>query len=144
MSFGPAAASGAAAGFPQPGATDACPCGSGGSFAACCRAVIRARSAPTAEALMRSRYTAFVVGDARHLRATWHPSTRPESLDLDPGLRWLGLEVVATHAGVDGDARGTVEFIARWRDGTEGGALRERSRFVRQDGAWYYLDGVTG
>lgn len=141
MSFGPAAASGDASGFPQPAATDPCPCGSGAAFGGCCRAVLRTRTATTAEALMRSRYTGFVVGDARYLRATWHPGTRPDSLDLDPSLRWLGLEIVEAEAGEVGDVRGAVEFIARWRDGAEVGALHERSRFVHQAGSWFYLDG---
>ena len=90
---------------------------------------------------MRSRYTAFVVGDARHLRETWHPGTRPESVDLTPSLRWTGLEIVDVVAGGEGDRRGAVEFRAHWREAGEEGVLAERSRFVRQSDRWWYLDG---
>ena len=97
--------------------------------------------APTAERLMRSRFTAFVVGDARHLAATWHPGTRPDDLDLDSAQRWTGLEILEVEAGAEDDARGIVEFRASWRYGGERGVLHERSRFVRQSGRWWYLDG---
>src|SRR5688500_20250134 len=91
---------------------------------------------------MRSRYTAFVVGDARHLAASWHPGTRPDDLALDPALRWTGLEIVQAHDGGPDDARGTVEFRATWRRGSERGELHERSRFVRRSGSWWYVDGL--
>lgn len=93
---------------------------------------------------MRSRYTAFVVGDARYLTDSWHPGTRPTSLDLDPAVRWLGLEIVEVVDGAPGDRRGVVEFHARWREAGEHGALHERSRFVFQSGRWWYLDGEVG
>jgi SEC-C motif-containing protein len=87
---------------------------------------------------MRSRYSAYVMGHIEYLLATWHPSTAPGDLELQP-LKWLGLEV--RHAEQSGDA-GVVEFVARWRDG--GGRaqrLHETSRFVRQSERWYYIDG---
>ncbi len=118
-----------------------CPCGSGDRFDGCCAPLLRGAEAPSAERLMRSRYTAFVVGDARHLLETWHPGTRPAELDLSPSLRWTGLEIVDVVDGGDGDTRGVVEFRAHWRDGSERGVLAERSRFVRQSGRWWYLDG---
>jgi SEC-C motif-containing protein len=90
---------------------------------------------------MRSRYTAFVVGDARYLSETWHPRTRPDDLSLDAAQRWTGLEIVATEDGGD-DARGVVEFRAAWRNGSARGVLHERSRFVRQRGRWWYVDGT--
>lgn len=90
---------------------------------------------------MRSRYTAFVVGDGRYLTETWHPRTRPDALDLDPAQRWTGLEIVAVDAGGVQDAQGSVEFRASWRHGPTRGVLRERSRFVKQSGRWWYLDG---
>ena len=90
---------------------------------------------------MRSRYTAFFVGDARHLAASWHPRTRPESIDLDPRLRWTRLEIVAAEEAGD---RATVEFRAHWREGREQGTLHERSRFVRHAGRWWYVDGDVG
>lgn len=90
---------------------------------------------------MRSRYAAFVVGDAGYLDETWHPRTRPADLTLDPSQRWTGLEIVDVDDGGEGDTRGVVEFRAGWRHGRERGVLHERSRFVRQGGRWWYLDG---
>jgi SEC-C motif domain protein len=94
----------------------------------------------TAEALMRSRYAAYEAGDTEWLLASWHPSTRPATLELEPATKWLGLEVRA-HRPIDAD-HAQVEFVARCRVG--GGRavrLHERSRFVREDGRWYYVDG---
>jgi SEC-C motif-containing protein len=87
---------------------------------------------------MRSRYAAFVVGDAAYLRRTWAPATRPRRIGLDPDTRWTGLEILGSTS--DGDAA-TVEFRAHHA----GGVLHENSRFSRADGRWYYLDGdLTG
>lgn len=118
-----------------------CPCASGRAYADCCGPLhAGARAAATAEALMRSRYSAFARGDAAYLLDTWHPATRPAALELDPATRWLGLEVRAHHA--DGDAA-TVEFVARSRSGgASAQRLHERSRFVREDGRWFYVDGT--
>ena len=89
---------------------------------------------------MRSRYSAFVLGDAGYLRATWHGSKRPADLALEPGIKWLGLEVRASQQQ-DAD-HAEVEFVARQRDaGGRATRLHERSRFVREDGRWYYVDG---
>ena len=140
MSFGPAGSTG---GFPLIAADDPCPCGSGDRFDGCCRPLLRGGAAPTAERLMRSRYTAFVVGDARHLTATWHPRTRPDDLGLDPAQRWTGLDIVDVEAGAEGDEEGAVEFRARWRHGRYRGELHERSRFVRRAGRWVYQDGTV-
>ncbi|GAA1987781.1 hypothetical protein GCM10009777_22940 [Microbacterium pumilum] len=90
---------------------------------------------------MRSRYCAFVVGDLRYLIETWHPGTRPSDVEPTPSLRWTGLEILDVGAGREDDTRGTVEFRAHWRDGPTTGVLAERSRFVRQSGRWWYLDG---
>lgn len=120
----------------------ACPCDSGKPYAECCgpwhAGLSQGVHAPTPEALMRSRYSAYVLGDIAYLLATWHASSSPGELDLPP-VKWLGLEV--RHAEATSDA-GVVEFVARCRD--SGGAQRmaETSRFVRQDGRWYYVDGV--
>ena len=89
---------------------------------------------------MRSRYSAFAVGDAGYLLATWHPTTRPRTLDLDPAVRWTGLDVLATTGGGLLDRAGTVEFRAHWRAGREAGDQHEVSRFVLEDGAWRYVD----
>ena len=121
-----------------------CPCGTGRTYALCCGRYHTGEAAPDAEALMRSRYSAFVTGNADYLRATWHPDTRPDELGLDaPGAQktmWLGL-TVKSHR-VTGPETAEVEFVARYRVG--GGSavrLHERSRFVRVDGRWLYVDG---
>lgn len=89
---------------------------------------------------MRSRYTAFVRGDAGYLRATWAPEHRPASVAFDPGVRWLGLEVRSHRT--TGPDRAEVEFVARQRDaGGRAHRLHERSRFVREGGRWFYVDG---
>ncbi|MEU2356906.1 YchJ family protein [Streptomyces misionensis] len=118
--------------------TRTCPCGLPQPYDACCgRFHSGATSAPTAELLMRSRYCAFVKGNAQYLLRTWHPRTRPERLDLDPRMRWTGLEILDTDGGSAFHTTGTVTFRASYR----GGALHERSRFERVDGAWVYVDG---
>ena len=88
---------------------------------------------------MRSRYSAFVLGRADYLLTTWHASTRPAQLDLDPAAKWLGLEVRA-HRSIDA-AHAEVEFVARYREGGRAVRLHERSRFVREDGRWQYVAG---
>ena len=90
---------------------------------------------------MRSRYTAYSVGDVVHLNRTWHPDNRPADLTLVSGRRWVGLEIIDTEAGRALDATGIVEFAAHF-EGTDGsGTQHERSRFVRHNGAWVYTDG---
>ena len=119
----------------------ACPCGSQSPYADCCGrwhdGLIEGNFAPDPQALMRSRYSAYVLGLSDYLLATWHPATAPGELDLAP-LKWLGLEVRA--ARTDGDA-GVVEFVARCRDAGRAQRLHEVSRFVRTNGRWYYIDG---
>ena len=129
----------------------ACPCGrlqgSGPkaktlAYADCCGRFLDhwdTQPAPDAECLMRSRYTAFVQGRADYLLATWHPSHRPASLDFDAAAQWLGLEVRG-HWVKDAD-HAEVEFVARHRLGGRAVRLHERSRFVREGGRWYYVDG---
>lgn len=118
-----------------------CPCNSGDLFGICCAPLLRGAAAPTAERLMRSRYTAFAVADAGYLRASWHPSTRPRTLDLEPDLEWRRLVILDREGGGPFDQEGVVEFEAHWRQGENRGSLRERSRFVREDRRWLYLDG---
>ncbi|GHK03253.1 YchJ family protein [Streptomyces sp. NPDC003753] len=130
--------------------TRSCPCGLPEAYENCCGRFLpqpRTRSAggtpmgtaaaPTAETLMRSRYSAFVLRDAGYLLRTWHPRTRPARLDLDPRMRWTGLEILGTTEGSAFHSTGTVTFRASYR----GGSLYERSRFERVDGAWVYVDG---
>jgi SEC-C motif-containing protein len=115
------------------------------AFAACCGrwlADFDASPAPDAEALMRSRYCAFVLQDADYLLATWHAGTRPGELSFEPGAKWLGLDVRG-HSVIDAD-HAEVEFIARYRQGGRAVRLHERSRFVREEGRWYYVNGDAG
>ncbi|HJG92241.1 MAG TPA: YchJ family protein [Brachybacterium massiliense] len=123
-----------------------CPCGSGDVFGACCAPVLRReRRAATAQALMRSRYTAFAVRDLEHLLDSWHPSTRPGREELEDSLtsdvRWLRLQVLATEQGGPFDDAGTVEFVATSKSAQGRQEQHEVSHFVREDGAWYYVDG---
>ncbi len=126
-----------------------CPCGSGKPEAACCGRYHAGELAPTALALMRSRYTAYVRGKIEYLLATHDVSTRAS---VDPkavakwsrDTEWQGLEIVATAAGGESDETGIVEFIARGVTSGRAFAQRERSRFRKLDGAWFYLDGDAG
>ena len=127
---------------------DPCPCGRTDArgralpFHRCCGpylADFANTPAPDAEALMRSRYTAFVREDAPYLLATWHASHRPRELAFEPGVKWLGLEVRA-HRVLD-PRHAEVEFVARSRHAGRAHRLHERSRFVCEDGRWYYVDG---
>ena len=120
--------------------TGTCPCGDRRPYVACCGPLHAGAPAPDAERLMRSRYCAYVLGDERYLLATWHPSTRPVRLDLDPGIKWLGLDV-RRHVQ-DGPDAATVEFVARCRSGGRGQRMHETSRFVREDGRWQYIGGT--
>lgn len=97
----------------------------------------------TAEAVMRSRFAAFRDGDAAWLLETWHPSTRPDDLELDDDLVWRGLQIVDTVRGGQDDDVGIVEFRATFCAPNGVGVLHERSRFVREDGRWFYVDGVV-
>ena len=117
----------------------ACPCGLGDDYNSCCGLLHAGAPAPTAESLMRSRYSAFAVGDAGYLLRSWHPSTRPQKLKLDPALKWTRLAVLETQAGGLFDATGTVRFRAVYRQGGARGVLDETSRFIRADGLWTYL-----
>ncbi|MFJ6094524.1 YchJ family protein [Williamsia muralis] len=122
-----------------------CPCTSGLIWDDCCGPVVsRVRKAPTAEALMRSRFSAFAVGDADYLLYSWHPRTRPDVLDLDATMRWYRLDIESTLHGSLFDSVGEVEFTAFYRiKGSGAGTLHERSRFERHEGRWVYVDGVV-
>ncbi|OZI19686.1 hypothetical protein CAL26_19015 [Bordetella genomosp. 9] len=120
-----------------------CPCGTGKAYAACCGQWHRGPrhlQAPTAEALMRSRYSAYVLDLVDYVRDTWHPDTRPEHVDPNPaGLKWLGLDV-RRHV-VQDERHALVEFVARSRMQGKGQRMHEVSRFVRENGVWLYVDG---
>ena len=122
-----------------------CPCTSGDTFDACCGPLLSGeRTAPTAVRLMRSRFTGFATGDAAYLLRSWHPSTRPDELELDADTRWMRLDILATVDGGPFDTAGVVEFEAFFRERERGTSMRERSRFVREDRVWSYLDGTPG
>ena len=132
--------------MPKPPASPTCPCGSALPYEPCCGKLHEAfaeegrLSAPSPEALMRSRYAAFVLDLRPYLLATWHARTRPEQLDpSEPGLKWLGLEV--RRAAMQDAEHGTVEFVARSKLGGRALRLHEVSRFVKENGAWLYVDG---
>ena len=119
-----------------------CPCGSGKPYSACCGPLhTGAAAAPTAEALMRSRFSAFARGDAGYLSRTWHASTRPEQVTVDRDTRWLRLEILDAPQPSIFQTRATVEFAAHFRQGKSAGTVRERSRFVYEAGRWWYVNG---
>lgn len=120
-----------------------CPCGLGEPVAACCGRLHSGQvRAATAEQLMRSRFSAFALGEDAYLLATWHPSTRPKRLRLDPAREWTGLEIVGHTGGGPFHTEGTVEFRAHYRAGGKAGVQQENSHFVREDGAWLYVDAL--
>ena len=127
----------------EPAEQSACPCSSGLPYAGCCglwHAAEQQLQAPDAERLMRSRYSAYVLGRQDYLLATWHSSTRPAHLSAsDSAVRWLGLEV-RRHVE-NGPDKAQVEFVARSKVGGQARRLHELSRFVRDAGCWYYVDG---
>ncbi len=125
-----------------------CPCGSGKPYSECCEPFLKGASSPeTAEQLMRSRYSAYVVGEVDYIHNTLHPDHRADH-DLDAARKWsrdsewLGLEIVATSQGGDGDARGVVEFKAGYRDRSGIHQAHEISQFEKVDGKWMYVDGA--
>jgi SEC-C motif domain protein len=120
----------------------ACPCGLGDDYDVCCGRLHAGAPAPTAEALMRARYSAFAVGNMAYLVDTYHSSTRPEVFSLEPSIEWTRLAVLSTSDGGLFDSAGTVQFRAVYvRDGKRG-VHAETSRFAREDGLWTYVDAV--
>ena len=118
-----------------------CPCGRAAALANCCGRYLAGAPAPDAESLMRSRYTAFTLADEAYLLATWHPDTRPAALDLAGEIapKWLGLKVI--HHEIQDASHATVEFVARYKIAGRAYRQHELSRFIQQDGRWYYFDG---
>ncbi|KQY64711.1 MULTISPECIES: YchJ family protein [unclassified Nocardioides] len=122
---------------------DACPCGSGALYDACCGRFHRgAEQASTAEELMRSRYAAYAVDDLDYVFRTWHPRTRPADPKPQPGTTWTGLEIVDVVAGGPDDDSGIVEFRAHFTTPSGVDVLHERSTFERRAGRWFYLTAV--
>lgn len=127
--------------FPSSAGTQQCPCGTGAPYGECCGPLHDGAPATTAERLMRSRYSAYALGLEDYVFRTWHPRTRPDDLSPVPGVTWLGLEILASTDGAEGDDTGSVEFVARSRapEGTHD--LHETSRFARRGGRWVYVEG---
>jgi len=127
--------------------TSSCLCGSQQNFGDCCQPLLDGQSqASTAQALMRSRYSAFATGNIDYLIDTLHPDKRqPQDRELLEGAllntHWLGLQVRQCEKGLEDDDRGTVEFVATWSEASQSGFLHERSRFVKENTHWYYVDG---
>ncbi len=111
-----------------------CPCGKPLDYDSCCGMYHSGKKAPDAESLMRSRYSAYCLRLESYLLETWHPSTRPGGIEFE-GLKWIGLEVKAC-------TQDTVEFVARYKVNGKAYRLHENSRFVFDDGAWLYLEGI--
>lgn len=123
-------------------ADPSCPCGSGNLFSTCCGPLLAGQApAVSALALMRSRYTAYSIGDDPYVLATWHESTRPAALEqvTSNHPKWIGL-TIRRHLQHDPD-HAVVEFIARYRSGGRAHRLHETSRFVCEEGVWFYVDG---
>lgn len=120
-----------------------CPCGSMTEYQVCCRLYHNGKNAPTAAILMRSRYSAYVKGLSDYVHKTWHTTTRPSKRDLagQEPVEWLGLQVVRTEQGEPQDQQGIVEFIASFQEQGKAGQLHETSRFIKERGKWFYVDG---
>ena len=123
-------------------AKEKCLCDSGEPMTACCGPLLSGeRKASTAQALMRSRYSAFASGNQKYLLDTWAPETRPAQLHLDDRQRWLGLKIRRVEAGTETFAHGLVEFVARYKIDGRGHRLHEISNFRRAEDGWLYVDG---
>jgi SEC-C motif domain protein len=124
-----------------------CPCGSGSYFLSCCdRYLSQGLAAPTAEALMRSRYTAFTLAHVDYILRTYHPKTRPinqrqQILSWAKSVQWLGLTILGTSMGDIGDTTGTVEFIAHYTENGKPGQIHEKSVFKKEKDQWFYVSG---
>jgi SEC-C motif-containing protein len=119
-----------------------CPCGSKKTCAQCCAPLHEGTAARDAEALMRSRYSAYALGLSEYIQRSWHHSTRPASIDVENEKekpRWIGLQI-KRHEPIDTD-HARVEFIARYKVNGRAFVLHEISRFVREGGHWFYVDG---
>ena len=119
-----------------------CPCGLGEPYDACCARFHRGEEPPSAELLMRARYSAYVLGERDFLLRTWHEKTRPRTLTLDDGQNWRGLYILDRTGGGLFDSEGTVEFKAKYEADGRPGVMHDRSRFLKEHGVWRYLDEV--
>ena len=122
---------------------DACPCGSGKVYAKCCQLYHDGNPAPSAEALMRARYSAYCLGQENYLVHTWHPGSRPKRINLssDSAIEWVKLDIIRAEQGGTNDKLGIIEFKAFYTIDGKTGHLHETSNFVKEDNQWYYFDG---
>lgn len=121
-----------------------CPCDSGLDYAECCGPYLENKMVPaTAEALMRSRYTAYTEKNVSYLRSTWYPSTCPANLEPLPQQQWTGLKIMDKKAGQASDESGQVEFVARYKINGRAEKLHERSEFVKLNGRWLYVGALV-
>ena len=122
---------------------DPCSCDSGQGYNACCGEFLKGKLAGTAEQLMRSRYTAYVVANETYLLETWHQSTRPQTLNLaqQSSIKWTGLTILNHCLDADNPGKAQVEFIARYKSNGKAQKMHELSDFVNEDGRWFYLHG---
>jgi len=121
-----------------------CPCESGKQYKDCCQPYLeQSIDAPTAEALMRSRYSAFYLQNEAYLRYSWHPDTCPKNIHLNEHCRWLGLKIKKTVAGYENDETGEVEFVARSKTNGKASRLHENSHFGRFNNRWVYISNNT-
>lgn len=120
-----------------------CPCQSNKPYTDCCEPYHKSQTAPTAESLMRSRYSAYVLNESKYLYKSWSKTTRPskKALKQDGATEWLGLTIVGTQQGTIFDLEGIVEFIARFNCDDKEQQIHETSRFIRENERWVYLDG---
>ena len=119
-----------------------CPCGTQKDFGSCCKPYLeKGQLPPTAEALMRSRYSAFALGNGAYLMESWHGSTVPKELNMETTPIWCGLEIVATQGGKEEDREGVVEFRAQYMAQGKVGVLHEVSSFIKEEGRWFYVKG---
>ncbi len=116
-----------------------CPCNPAKQFKECCEPFLNGKKTPQSpQELMQSRFSAYATQQEQYLLDTWHPSTRPQSVDMSQSPMWLALQVIKTSSQGN---YGVVEFKARYRQGNEIEMLHETSRFIKEDGHWLYLDG---
>jgi SEC-C motif domain protein len=119
-----------------------CPCGSGKIINSCCGQFISEKNKPeTAEQLMRSRYTAYVMKEKDYILKTWHSSSRPKKFKLDINIEWIGLQIIDVTEGALENSKGSVFFEASYRFQNSLYTIRENSRFVKEDNSWLYLHG---
>lgn len=123
---------------------DLCPCHSGKLASQCCLPIIRGEiKAATALELMRSRYTAFAIEDASYLLNTWMPTNRPDRINFDPRIQWIGLKIIQTRDGRTQDNQGWVKFVAKYKLNGKGHRMEENSFFQKIDDQWYYVEGIN-